>query len=162
MPKKIIGYTIKSTSDEGVYYLVNHWEKHRAFWVKREELKPSLLFSSAGYAQRSLKRLLKIMEDYKNDTFESVVVYELDTGLEKITVVADIGQIITKDYLFTFNWTEGNKSFNDYVVDWCQENHRRFRYNGYFDLVVDVFGTNNYSMLRCEKIGGDTYGVFIK
>lgn len=87
MSKKIIGYTIKSTSDEGVYYLVNHWEKHRAFWVKRDELKPRMLFSSAGYAQRSLNKLLTIMEDYRTDEFELVEIYELNTELETVTII---------------------------------------------------------------------------
>ena len=72
--EKIRGFTIKSTSDEGIYYLVNHWSFHQAFWVKKEELKPSMLFKTAGLAQRSLKRLLEIMDDYKNDKFEVVEV----------------------------------------------------------------------------------------
>ncbi len=66
------GFTVKSTSEEGVYYLVNHWEKHKAFWKRKECLRPSMLFTSAGYAKRSLKHLLEIMEDYKNNKFEVV------------------------------------------------------------------------------------------
>lgn len=66
------GFTIKSISDEGVYYLVNHWNKHKTFWVKKEKLKPSMLFKSVAYAKRSLNRLLKIMDDYRNDKFEVV------------------------------------------------------------------------------------------
>lgn len=31
-------YTIKSTSDEGVYFLVNGWEKHRTFWISEEDV----------------------------------------------------------------------------------------------------------------------------
>ncbi len=64
------GFTIKSISEEGTYYLVNHWEKHNAFWKSKEELKPNMLFKSAGYAKRSLNHLLEIMEDYRNDKFE--------------------------------------------------------------------------------------------
>lgn len=71
---KMKGYTIKSTSNEGIYFLVNHWKKHKAFWVEREKLKPSMLFKTPGYAQRSLKRLLEIMEDYRTDKFEVVEV----------------------------------------------------------------------------------------
>lgn len=80
------GYTIKSKSEEGVYYLVNHWEKHKAFWVKPEKIKQSMLFKRATDASRSLTKLLKIMDDYRNDEFELVEIYELDTGLEKVTI----------------------------------------------------------------------------
>ena len=68
--ERVVGFTIKSISDEGTYYLVNHWDKHKAFWVRREQLKPSMLFRTAGYAKRSLHKLLEIMEDYKSDKFE--------------------------------------------------------------------------------------------
>lgn len=68
--ERVSGFTIKSTSDEGIYYLVNHWDKHKTFWVRKEQLKPSMLFGTAGYAKRSLHKLLKTMEDYKTDKFE--------------------------------------------------------------------------------------------
>ena len=91
--KKTIGYTIKSTSDEGVYFLVNHWEKNKTFWVKREQLKEDMLFKTSGYAQRSLKHLLEVMEDYKTDEFDLVEVYELKTELETVVIVAEIESI---------------------------------------------------------------------
>lgn len=90
MAKKTIGYTIKSTSDEGVYYLVNRWEKHQAFWVEGEKLKPSMLFKTSGYAQRSLNKLLSIMEEYRTDDFMFVEVYELDTDLETMIVFSEL------------------------------------------------------------------------
>lgn len=65
-------YTIKSTSDEGVYYLVNGWHMHKAFWKTKEELRLNMLFKSQADAKRSLTKLLKIMPDYKNDVFEIV------------------------------------------------------------------------------------------
>jgi hypothetical protein len=65
-------YTIKSTSDEGIYYLVNHWEKHKTFWIEPEKIKNSMLFNRVSDAKRSLTKLLKVMEEYKNDTFEIV------------------------------------------------------------------------------------------
>ena len=34
MPK----YTIKSTSDEGVYFLVNGWEKCKTFWFSEKSV----------------------------------------------------------------------------------------------------------------------------
>lgn len=90
MAKKIIGYTIKSTSSEGVYYLVNHWEQHKAFWVEPEKIKQSMLFKRACDAKRSLTKLLSIMDDYRTDKFELVEIYELDTELEKFTVVSEV------------------------------------------------------------------------
>lgn len=65
-------FTIKSTSSEGVYYLVNHWEKHKTFWIDPEKIKESMLFKRAADAKRSLTKLLKVMDDYKTDTFELV------------------------------------------------------------------------------------------
>lgn len=65
-------YTIKSTSEEGVYYLVNHWDKHRTFWIEPQKIKKDMLFKRVQDAKRSLTKLLKIMEDYKNDDFEVV------------------------------------------------------------------------------------------
>lgn len=67
-----------------------------------------------------------------------------------------------KKYLFTFEWADYNKSANDYIIEWCQENRKSFRYNGYFELEADVFGTNDYSRFEFEKISGETYGVMIK
>lgn len=74
MPK----YTIKSTSDEGVYFLVNGWEKHRTFWISEEEVNKDIekaktkFFTAPRFARASLTKLLKIMDDYKNDHFEMV------------------------------------------------------------------------------------------
>lgn len=65
-------YTIRSTSPEGVYYLVNGWNKHKTFWVRLEDITPEMLFKRIGDAKASLTKLLKIMSDYKNDRFEVV------------------------------------------------------------------------------------------
>lgn len=71
-------YTIKSTSDEGVYFLVNGWEKHHTFWISEAEVNKDIekakskFFSAPRYAQASLTKLLKIMDDYNNDHFEMV------------------------------------------------------------------------------------------
>ena len=93
MAKVILGYTIKSTSEEGIYYLVNHWQKHKTFWIEKENLKPEMLFKTVGYAQRSLKKLLDIMEDYRTDKFELVEVYELNTDLEVVVIMAECGSV---------------------------------------------------------------------
>jgi hypothetical protein len=65
-------------------------------------------------------------------------------------------------YLFTFEWADGNKSANDYIREWCEENHISYRYNGYFELKADVYRHNDYSQFKYEKISGDLYGVMIK
>lgn len=67
-------YTIKSTSEEGIFYLVNHWEKHRTFWSRPDKIRQSMLFKRKQDAKMSLTKLLKIMPEYKNDIFEIVEV----------------------------------------------------------------------------------------
>lgn len=71
-------YTIRSTSEEGVYYLVNGWNKAKTFWI--EEAKVSKypdyyrewFFSKPSTAKASPTKLLKVMPDYLTDTFELV------------------------------------------------------------------------------------------
>ncbi len=62
-------YTVKCESSEGIYYLVNHWQKSKTFFVDKIPSKKSQLFSRAQDAKRSITMLLKIMDDYKNDKF---------------------------------------------------------------------------------------------
>lgn len=62
-------FTIKSISDEGVYYLINGWEKSRAFWKHGSEIKKAEMFKRAQDAKASLTKLLKVMDDYATDTF---------------------------------------------------------------------------------------------
>jgi len=77
-------YTIRSVSDEGVYYLVNGWNKHKTFWVNKEDLRKDMLFKRAGDAKRSLTKLLKIMPDYRLDDFSIVFFQKDDLDLGKI------------------------------------------------------------------------------
>lgn len=71
-------YTIKSTSDEGVYYLVNGWNKCKTFWFGEESVMEDMgnakrfFFNKPSQARASLTKLLKIMPDYINDKFEVV------------------------------------------------------------------------------------------
>lgn len=65
-------YTIKSTSSEGVYYLVNGRNKARTFW--KDHTDSATQFKTAGQARASLTKLLKIMPDYLDDLFEVVEV----------------------------------------------------------------------------------------
>ena len=71
-------YTIKSTSNEGVYYLVNGWNKCKTFWFNEKsvledtENAKRFFFNKPAQAKASLTKLLKVMNDYKNDNFEIV------------------------------------------------------------------------------------------
>lgn len=65
-------FTIKCTSEEGIYYLVNHWEKFKTFWVEPSKVKKEMLFKRQSDAKTSLTKLLKIMEDYRKDKFEII------------------------------------------------------------------------------------------
>ena len=69
----LTGYTIKSESDEGTYYLSCNWRKNKALWVKKEKLQPRMLFKTAAGAKASLSRLLKESFEYENDEFTVVV-----------------------------------------------------------------------------------------
>lgn len=71
-------YTIKATSTEGVYYLVNGWQKCKTFWFnEKSEMEDTenakrFFFNEPSQAKASLTKLLKIMPDYANDKFEIV------------------------------------------------------------------------------------------
>ena len=64
---------VKSVSDEGVYYLVNGWKKHKAFWLK-DCYDPRIFFKDMRSAKTSITKLMKIMPDYLSDkiTYEYV------------------------------------------------------------------------------------------
>lgn len=78
-------YTIRSTSDEGVHYLVNGWNKHRAFWMREDRITEGKLFKREQDARRSLTKLLKVMPEYESDTFEMVFV-EKDSASKRYVV----------------------------------------------------------------------------
>ena len=71
-------YTIKSTSEDGVYYLVNGWSKCKTFWFNEKSVMEDkenanrFFFNKPSQAKASLTKLLKVMEEYKDDTFELV------------------------------------------------------------------------------------------
>ena len=66
-----------------------------------------------------------------------------------------------KEYLFTFEWTDGNKSANDYIRQWCKENHINFGYDLFQRLVANVHKRNCYSRFEYKKISDNLYGVRI-
>ena len=61
-------YAMKSTSFEGVWYLVNGWNRNKAFW--KSDITAMTLFKRRQDCQASLTRLLKIMPEFKTDKFE--------------------------------------------------------------------------------------------
>lgn len=71
-------YTIKSTSSEGVYYLVNGWNKCKTFWfneksvMEDKENAKRFFFNKPSQARASLTKLLKVMPDYADDKFELI------------------------------------------------------------------------------------------
>ena len=71
-------YTIKSTSPEGTYYLVNGWHKCKTFWFNERsvmedtENAKKYFFNKPSQAKASLTKLLKIIKDYSTDQFEVV------------------------------------------------------------------------------------------
>ena len=67
-------YTIKSTSEDGVYYLVKDWRKHKAIWITEEKINPQMLFKRPQDAWASLTKLLKVMDEYATDDFELVTI----------------------------------------------------------------------------------------
>lgn len=74
----MVKYTIKSTSEEGIYYLVNGWQKCKTFWLDEDSVMENMekakkfFFNKPSQAKTSLTKLLKIMPDYANDKFEIV------------------------------------------------------------------------------------------
>lgn len=70
-------FSIKSISDEGEYYLVNHWYKYKSFWQHKNDLSLDSTFINAKDAKTSLTKLLKTMPEYGRDTFTLVWVYSV-------------------------------------------------------------------------------------
>lgn len=72
--REIVCYMIKSESDEGRYYLVNGWNKYNTYWSNGFNPQRNG-FKSKGLALRSLKHLLNIMPEYRDDKFSIVTFY---------------------------------------------------------------------------------------
>ena len=70
---EIKGYAIRSISSEGVYYLVNGWNKYLQFWTDEKHIDRAI-FTTIGHAKTQLTKLLKIMEEYSDDTFEYIAI----------------------------------------------------------------------------------------
>lgn len=72
-------YTIKSISEEGVYYLVKGWRKAKTIWFNEKSVMEfpegakRFFFDKPEHAKASLTKLLKVMPDYARDKFEIAV-----------------------------------------------------------------------------------------
>ena len=93
--EKITGYTVKSISPEGVYYLVNGWYKYFAFWIRKNDISENktryihmITFKTKGSAKTNLTKLLKIMPDYARDHFRLCAIMENGTinSIENIKI----------------------------------------------------------------------------
>lgn len=80
-------YGIKSVSADGTYYLVNGWNKHRAFWSRYPD-PVKCGFKTKGYAARSLNRLFEIMPEYLEDEI-SLVRFNEQTRKVEVLCVAE-------------------------------------------------------------------------
>jgi hypothetical protein len=86
--QKIIGYTIKSVSDEGAYYLINGWYKHFGFWLRCKDIfndfkkAEKIAFKTAASAKSSLTKLLKVMPEYSTDNFILCGITECENIIE--------------------------------------------------------------------------------
>ena len=98
-------YTIRSSSEDGVFYLVNHWNKHRSFWKKAWAMTEDMLFKNQKDAKASLTKLLKVMPEYKTDTFEmfTVVKYDGSNNLYPLVNKLTVGDQTIFDYS---DWNE--------------------------------------------------------
>lgn len=69
-------YTVKSISNEGVYYLWKGWgnscSKH--MWEKDIPTEEKYLYKTVKSARTSVTKLLKVMDEYKTDKIEIIEV----------------------------------------------------------------------------------------
>ena len=61
-------YRVKSISEDGIYYLVNGWNRYNQYWYKNGE-DQRCHFKSLKDAKTSLTKLLKVIPDYLEDKF---------------------------------------------------------------------------------------------
>lgn len=77
-------YSIQSESEDGIYYLVNGWKKHDAFWKPLDKLRQDMCFKTLADAKRSLAKLLKAMPDYALDRLDGYEIICSEDGTVKV------------------------------------------------------------------------------
>lgn len=65
-------FRVKSTSSDGVYYLVNGWNKYRAIWIPNADYRTT--FKDLRSAKTSVTKLMKIFDEYRDDKIEYIEV----------------------------------------------------------------------------------------
>ena len=79
-------FTIKSISNEGMYYLVKNWDKQKTFWKTKNKLSYKTdLYNTESSAKASMTKLLKVMEEYAEDRLYLI---EMSDKGEEIRCVA--------------------------------------------------------------------------
>lgn len=71
-------FTVKTESTEGIYYLINHWNKYNTFFKEHLPALRDQYFKSEADAKRNITKLLNgvMGDDYKNDKFTIIEVSE--------------------------------------------------------------------------------------
>jgi len=71
-------YTVKTESEEGIYYLINHWNKYKTFFKSNLPQLYDQYFKSESDAKKSITKLLNgvMGDDYRNDKFTIIQVSE--------------------------------------------------------------------------------------
>jgi len=69
-------YTVKTESWEGIYYLINHWNKYKTFFKSGKPALKNQYFKTEADAKRSITKLLNgdMGDEYRNDKFTIVAV----------------------------------------------------------------------------------------
>ena len=64
-------YYIKTDSEEGIYYLINHWNKYKTFFKRNIPCLRDQFFKTEADAKRSITKLLNggMGDEYRNDKF---------------------------------------------------------------------------------------------
>ncbi len=73
----MVGFTIKSVSEDGTFYLVKNWRKNKKMWIGSSLIKQEHLYKSEKLARNALEKLLNLMNEYAKDTF-TVVYFNAD------------------------------------------------------------------------------------
>ena len=81
------GYTIKSVSKDGEYFLAKDWRKNKVLWVKKGNLKQEYLYKTYGYCEKALYKLIDEMPEYKSDTFYMVYFNGDEYSESKLTLL---------------------------------------------------------------------------
>ena len=71
-------YTVKTESWEGIYFLINHWNKYKTFFKSNLPALKDQYFKTEADAKRSITKLLNgvMGDDYRDDKFTIIKVSE--------------------------------------------------------------------------------------